>query len=41
MKTSLLGLGLLFNPLQMTGMTGRDATLYQGTETGVVHVRRS
>ncbi|WP_329120946.1 hypothetical protein [Streptomyces sp. NBC_01465] len=36
-----LGIGLLFNPLQMTGTTGPDGTLYQGTETGVVRIRRS
>lgn len=39
--SSLLGLGLLYNPLQMTGTTGRDGSHYQGTETGVVRVRRS
>ncbi|MGW6708218.1 hypothetical protein ACWGDE_25450 [Streptomyces sp. NPDC054956] len=39
--TSRLGIGLLFNPLQMTGTTGPDGTFYQGTETGVVAVRRA
>ena len=39
LSSSLLGIGLLDNPLQMTGTTGPDATLYQGTETGVVEVR--
>ncbi|MFC1408856.1 hypothetical protein ACEZCY_06105 [Streptacidiphilus sp. N1-12] len=36
----LLGIGLLYNPLQMTGTTGPDGTPYQGTETGVVRIRR-
>jgi len=39
LSSSLLGIGLLDNPLQMTGTTGPDGTLYQGTETGVVEVR--
>jgi hypothetical protein len=39
LSSSLLGIGLLDNPLQMTGTTGADGTLYQGTETGVVEVR--
>ena len=40
-SSSLLGIGLLDNPLQMTGTTGPDGTLYQGTETGVLAIRPS
>ncbi len=40
LSSSWIGLGLLYNPLQMTGTTGPDGTLYQGTETGVVRVTR-
>ncbi|MFI0721411.1 hypothetical protein [Streptomyces sp. NPDC021224] len=39
-KTSAIGLGLLYNPLQMTGTTAPDGTLYQGTETGVLRITR-
>ncbi|GAA1937341.1 hypothetical protein [Kitasatospora viridis] len=35
-----IGLGLLYNPLQMTGTTAPDGTLYQGTETGVLRITR-
>ncbi len=38
LSSTTLGLGLIWNPLQMTGTTGPDGTLYQGTETGVVEV---
>ncbi|WP_033213199.1 hypothetical protein [Kitasatospora phosalacinea] len=34
------GIGLLYNPLQMTGTTAPDGTLYQGTETGVLRITR-
>ena len=37
-SSSPIGLGLLYNPLQMTGTTAPDGTLYQGTETGVLHI---
>ncbi|MCC9308656.1 hypothetical protein LN042_16470 [Kitasatospora sp. RB6PN24] len=40
LSSSWIGLGLLYNPLQMTGTTGPDGTLYQGTETGVLRVTR-
>ncbi|MFJ4795082.1 hypothetical protein [Kitasatospora purpeofusca] len=40
LSSSWIGLGLLYNPLQMTGTTGPDGTLYQGTETGVIRVTR-
>ncbi|WP_369185009.1 hypothetical protein [Streptomyces sp. Y1] len=40
LSSSWIGLGLLYNPLQMTGTTGADGTLYQGTETGVLRVTR-
>jgi hypothetical protein len=33
-----IGIGLLYNPLQMTGTTAADGTLYQGTETGVLRI---
>ncbi|TWV34545.1 hypothetical protein FRZ03_28400, partial [Streptomyces misionensis] len=39
-KTSSIGPGLLYNPLQMTGTTAPDGTLYQGTETGVLRITR-
>ncbi|MDH6117928.1 hypothetical protein ABH930_005215 [Kitasatospora sp. GAS204A] len=35
-----IGIGLLYNPLQMTGTTAPDGTLYQGTETGVLRFTR-
>jgi hypothetical protein len=38
LSSTTLGLGLIWNPLQMTGTTGPDGTLYQGTETGVVEI---
>ncbi|AUG81518.1 hypothetical protein CFP65_6894 [Kitasatospora sp. MMS16-BH015] len=38
LSSSRIGLGLLYNPLQMTGTTAPDGTLYQGTETGVLRV---
>ncbi|MEV4558545.1 hypothetical protein AB0K51_16365 [Kitasatospora sp. NPDC049285] len=37
---SAFGIGLLYNPLQMTGTTAPDGTLYQGTETGVLRITR-
>nr|WP_099907565.1 hypothetical protein [Streptomyces sp. TLI_171] len=37
---STFGIGLLYNPLQMTGTTAPDGTLYQGTETGVLRIAR-
>ncbi|MEV7416637.1 hypothetical protein [Streptomyces sp. NPDC089919] len=40
LTSSRLGIGLLFNPLQMTGTTAPDGTLYQGTETGVLRITR-
>ncbi|MFE0458988.1 hypothetical protein ACFW1A_06955 [Kitasatospora sp. NPDC058965] len=39
-SSSWIGLGLLYNPLQMTGTTAPDGTLYQGTETGVLRITR-
>ncbi|MEY9877186.1 streptogramin lyase [Streptacidiphilus sp. MAP12-33] len=39
-SSSWIGLGLLYDPLQMTGTTAPDGTLYQGTETGVLRVTR-
>ena len=33
-----IGIGLLYHPLQMTGTTAADGTLYQGTETGVLRI---
>ncbi|GAA5054824.1 SMP-30/gluconolactonase/LRE family protein [Streptomyces similanensis] len=41
LSTRYLGIGLLYNPLQMTGTTTADGTFWQGTATGVVAVRRS
>ncbi|WP_329578019.1 hypothetical protein OG500_07675 [Kitasatospora sp. NBC_01250] len=41
LSSSPIGLGLLYNPLQMTGTTGPDGTLYQGTETGILRFTRS
>ncbi|MFF8596894.1 hypothetical protein ACF061_36845 [Streptomyces sp. NPDC015220] len=41
LTTRYLGLGLLYNPLQMTGTTTADGTFWQGTATGVVAVRRA
>lgn len=40
LTSSFLGIGLVYNPLQMTGTTGPDGTLYQGTETGVVRITK-
>ncbi|WP_236653566.1 hypothetical protein [Streptacidiphilus melanogenes] len=40
LSRSWIGLGLLYNPLQMTGTTAPDGTLYQGTETGVLRLTR-
>ncbi|MFE2287432.1 hypothetical protein ACFXDJ_25085 [Streptomyces sp. NPDC059443] len=40
LSSSFLGIGLVYNPLQMTGTTGPDGTLYQGTETGVVRITK-
>ncbi|WP_042435388.1 hypothetical protein [Streptacidiphilus anmyonensis] len=40
LSSSWIGLGLLYNPLQMTGTTAPDGTLYQGTETGVLRITR-
>ncbi|MCX5402575.1 hypothetical protein OHA37_01580 [Streptomyces sp. NBC_00335] len=40
LTSSFLGIGLVCNPLRMTGTTGPDGTLYQGTETGVVRITR-
>ncbi|MER7763511.1 hypothetical protein [Streptomyces sp. NPDC097619] len=40
LTSSYLGIGLVYNPLQMRGTTGPDGTLYQGTETGVVRIWR-
>lgn len=40
LTSSFLGIGLVYNPLQMTGTTGSDGTLYQGTETGVVRITK-
>ena len=37
-STSSIGIGLLYNPPQMTGTTAPDGTLYQGTETGVLRI---
>ncbi|PYC85377.1 hypothetical protein C7C46_06425 [Streptomyces tateyamensis] len=39
-SSSWIGVGLLYNPLQMTGTTAPDGTLYQGTETGVLRIAR-
>ena len=38
LSSTTLGIGLLYNPLQMTGTNSPDGTFYQGTETGVVEV---
>ncbi|MGW1521669.1 hypothetical protein [Streptomyces sp. NPDC002287] len=38
--SSFLGIGLVYNPLQMRGTAAPDGTLYQGTETGVVRISR-
>ena len=38
LTSSFLGIGLVYNPLQMRGTTAPDGTLYQGTETGVVRI---
>ncbi|MBF9067721.1 hypothetical protein [Streptacidiphilus fuscans] len=40
LSSTPIGLGLLYNPLQMTGTTAPDGTLYQGTETGVLRITR-
>ncbi|KHL18624.1 hypothetical protein CLV56_1525 [Mumia flava] len=40
LSASFLGLGLAYNPLQMTGTTAANGTLYQGTETGIVRISR-
>ncbi|MFJ5231948.1 hypothetical protein ACIQBJ_18870 [Kitasatospora sp. NPDC088391] len=40
LSSTAFGLGLLYNPLQMTGTTAPDGTLYQGTETGVLRIVR-
>ncbi|MFI1654869.1 hypothetical protein ACH4ZU_08050 [Streptomyces sp. NPDC020472] len=39
LSSSYLGIGLVYNPLQMRG-AALDGTLYQGTETGVVRIAR-
>ncbi|MEU6053536.1 hypothetical protein ABZ829_24270 [Streptomyces xanthochromogenes] len=38
--STYLGIGLVYNPLQMRGTTAPDGTLYQGTETGVVRISK-
>ncbi|MFE5977648.1 hypothetical protein ACWGLB_03910 [Streptomyces sp. NPDC055893] len=38
--SSYLGIGLVYNPLQMRGTAAPDGTLYQGTETGVVRISK-
>ncbi|MGY3334199.1 streptogramin lyase [Streptomyces filamentosus] len=40
LTSSYLGIGLVYNPLQMRGTATPDGTLYQGTETGVVRISR-
>ncbi len=40
LTSTAFGIGLLYNPLQMTGTTAPDGTLYQGTETGVLRITR-
>ncbi|GLX16571.1 hypothetical protein [Streptomyces lavendulae] len=40
LNSSFLGIGLVYNPLQMRGTAAPDGTLYQGTETGVVRISR-
>ncbi|MEU8776848.1 hypothetical protein [Streptomyces sp. NPDC048606] len=40
LSKSFLGIGLVYNPLQMRGTAAPDGTLYQGTETGVVRISR-
>ncbi|MFE2166460.1 hypothetical protein ACFXB3_15530 [Streptomyces sp. NPDC059447] len=40
LTSSYLGIGLVYNPLQMRGTAGPDGTLYQGTETGVVRISK-
>ncbi|MFE1789165.1 hypothetical protein ACFW7J_12360 [Streptomyces sp. NPDC059525] len=40
LTSSFLGIGLVYNPLQMRGTAAPDGTLYQGTETGVVRISR-
>ncbi|MFF9838838.1 hypothetical protein [Streptomyces sp. NPDC013740] len=39
-SSSFLGIGLVYNPLQMRGTAAPDGTLYQGTETGVVRISK-
>ncbi|KIF02436.1 hypothetical protein PL81_29925 [Streptomyces sp. RSD-27] len=40
LSSAYLGIGLVYNPLQMRGTAAPDGTLYQGTETGVVRISR-
>ncbi|RSS78495.1 hypothetical protein [Streptomyces sp. WAC06614] len=40
LSSSFLGIGLVYNPLQMRGTAAPDGTLYQGTETGVVRISK-
>ncbi|KAA6215772.1 hypothetical protein [Streptomyces filamentosus] len=40
LTSSFLGIGLVYNPLQMRGTAAADGTLYQGTETGVVRISK-
>ncbi|MFE2877768.1 hypothetical protein ACFXG6_32330 [Streptomyces roseus] len=40
LTSSFLGIGLVYNPLQMRGTAAPDGTLYQGTETGVVRISK-